>query len=304
MARPAAQAPGLPPPMLAALRRRTFDEVCMVAVPCGLACFWWSEFQPSAEMRSAQRAAGCKYHPSADLIGPHVATELARRGIVELKGALTFQELAAARRDLAALVEIPGNFGATGNAADVRQDAVVWLQPRRPNYVGAGGHDRSFSGAGLEHCVRLLRGVAHALEEIDTDNTGRLHVVPLECQLSAFRGDKLAGYRAHRDTAPSGWPAVLELGLLGFLRSRDCRRRAVTAILYLNDSQWESGGELACFIGADASDTKGNTAQEVRRVVPRGGTLLLFDSTTLLHAVEPSRQDRYALTCWVWDDAK
>ena len=34
---------------------------------------------------------------------------------------------------------------------------------------------------------------------------------------------------------------------------------------------------------------------QVLRIVPRGGTLLLFDSSTVLHAVEPSRKDRYNL---------
>jgi hypothetical protein len=34
---------------------------------------------------------------------------------------------------------------------------------------------------------------------------------------------------------------------------------------------------------------------QVLRIVPRGGTLLLFDSSTVLHAVEPSRKDRYHL---------
>ena len=61
----------------------------------------------------------------------------------------------------------------------------------------------------------------------------------------------------------------------------------------------DSGGELACYIDADVSDNDGGTAKKVRRIVPRGGTLLLFDSTTLLHEVEPSRKDRYALTVLV-----
>ena len=51
-----------------------------------------------------------------------------------------------------------------------------------------------------------------------------------------------------------------DLGPLGFLRARDERRRSVTAILYLNESDWDSGGELACFIGAEPSDDEGSTA--------------------------------------------
>lgn len=285
----------------AALRRRSFDEATMVAVPCALAAFWWSEARPSAERRAAQQAPECAYRPSEELIGADVASRLDRDGVVEVRAALGPCELAAARRDLVALVGRPGAWGGTGNATDVRQDAVAWLRPTTAAVAAEGGQELEHHGEGLEHCVRLLRGVAHALAEESGAKPGKLLLVPLDCQLAAFRGDKLAGYRAHRDTAPSGWAAFAELGLLGFLRARDCRRRAVTAILYLNDPDWDSGGELACYIDADVSDNDGGTAKKVRRIVPRGGTLLLFDSTTLLHEVEPSRKDRYALTCWLWD---
>ena len=34
-------------------------------------------------------------------------------------------------------------------------------------------------------------------------------------------------------------------------------------------------------------------------VVPRGGTLVLFDAGRIEHKVLPCRRDRYALTCWI-----
>jgi hypothetical protein len=57
--------------------------------------------------------------------------------------------------------------------------------------------------------------------------------------------------------------AFWDLGPLGFLRARDCQRRAVTAILYLNEPGWDDGGELACYLGAAAADELGTTAPEV-----------------------------------------
>lgn len=187
--------------LAAALRRRSFDELSMLSVTAAVAAFWYNEARPSAEWRSAQRAAACAYGPSAELVVPSVAAELARCGIVELRGALSPAQLAAARRDVARIVAERDRFEEPGNATDVRQDAITWLEPLAC-CDQAGGGDDDEAGHGLNHCVRLLRGVAHALQ---TSNKaagvggGRLHVVPLQCQLAGFRGDRLAGYRAHRD---------------------------------------------------------------------------------------------------------
>ena len=283
--------------MLRRLRRLDpFDRVFMLSVPVAVTAFWINEARPSSESRLAQPARQCSYPRSAEIVDAGVTAELARHSIVELRGVLRPTELAAARHDVAQLIVELDAFGSTGNHEDIRQDRVAWVQSSDETAANSAP-----KRAGLEHCVRLLRGVAHALQLSDTRRDVRLHKVPLDCQLATFRGDKLAGYRAHRDTAPGGWEAVRDLGPLGFLRARDERRRIVTAILYLNESDWDSGGELACYLGAEPGDDQGSTATEVRRIVPTGGTLLLFDSTTILHAVEPSRADRYALTAWIWD---
>lgn len=88
------------------------------------------------------------------------------------------------------------------------------------------------------------------------------------------------------------------------LRGRDYRRRSVTAILYLNEADWNpapdaDGGYLKCYIDADRNDVIGTTAITVLKVSPVGGTLVLFDSRYLLHEVEPSNRDRLALTLWI-----
>lgn len=91
------------------------------------------------------------------------------------------------------------------------------------------------------------------------------------------------------------------------LRSKDYRARSITAILYLNEADWDpspqaDGGYLKCYIGADADDVVGTTATRIERISPVGGTLVLFDSRYLLHEVEPSYRDRMALTLWVVGD--
>jgi soluble lytic murein transglycosylase-like protein len=59
--------------LAAALRRRSFDELSMLSVTAAVAAFWYNEARPSAEWRSAQRAAACAYGPSAELVVPSVA---------------------------------------------------------------------------------------------------------------------------------------------------------------------------------------------------------------------------------------
>ena len=81
------------------------------------------------------------------------------------------------------------------------------------------------------------------------------------------------------------------------------------AILYLSGPAWERAaaaggddGELVLYGGARAGDDDGATADDVRRVAPRGGRLVLFDSRTLLHEVLPHARrgdDRFALTLWL-----
>lgn len=93
------------------------------------------------------------------------------------------------------------------------------------------------------------------------------------------------------------------------LRAKDYRQRSITAILYLNEIDWNpsqsaDGGYLKCYIDADAEDVVGTTASRVDKVSPVGGTLVLFDSRYLLHEVEPSHRDRLALTLWVVGDKK
>ena len=50
---------------------------------------------------------------------------------------------------------------------------------------------------------------------------------------------------------------------------------------------------------AEAGDETGESASEVVEIVPAGGTLVVFDSRSMLHAVTPSLKPRIALTAWL-----
>lgn len=72
-------------------------------------------------------------------------------------------------------------------------------------------------------------------------------------------------------------------------RFRDDDRRAVSAVLFLNDD-WlpEQGGALRLYL-ADGTE---------RDVYPQAGTLVLFLSADLPHAVLPATRERLSLTGW------
>ena len=67
--------------------------------------------------------------------------------------------------------------------------------------------------------------------------------------------------------------------------------RSVSLLLYLNDETWDAkkdGGVLRAII-------KGGKTKEV---VPKGGTLVLFDSKTVEHEVLATNRERLAVVGW------
>lgn len=72
-------------------------------------------------------------------------------------------------------------------------------------------------------------------------------------------------------------------------RFRDDDRRAVSAVLYLNEA-WlpEQGGQLRMFLADDV----------IHDVQPQGGSLVVFLSGDIPHEVLPASRDRLSLTGW------
>lgn len=155
------------------------------------------------------------------------------------------------------------------------------------------------------------------------------HWVPQQLQLSCFEGDGQSKYVKHLDHCSE---SLQELGLLEWLRARDYRGRSLTAVLYLNPTDWgdlpregsqHDGGHLRIFHNPETEgkgmeafeDTHGHelvSASAAKMldgtaytdVVPKGGTLVVFDSRRIWHQVLPSTRQRMALTCWVNGQSK
>ena len=173
------------------------------------------------------------------------------------------------------------------NDCDVRQDQILSIR-ESDNYE----HD--VHGDALIHCVKLLRGIPFLLHKFHYA-ASHTYLVPKQCQLARYKPDGYSIYVRHLDRCNL---SMNEMGVVEFLRASDYRGRVVTAILYLNKSDWDSGGELRVFNhheGGEERDEKGID------ILPTGGKLILFDSSKVEHQVLASHGNdpRYALTCWV-----
>ena len=84
--------------------------------------------------------------------------------------------------------------------------------------------------------------------------------------------------------------------------------RSVSFLLYLTEASWDvaaDGGQLRVFrpgsteesAGSQDSDVSGSTI--AMDVAPHAGTLVLFDSATLPHAVLPTRRERLCVAGWL-----
>jgi hypothetical protein len=177
----------------------------------------------------------------------------------------------------------PGTHG-VNLRSDTALERANYLKQRTPHMLGA---------------MDFLRALPAALEQAGyrfLDGAERL-AVPGVCLVSAY---------------PPG---------AQYLRHLDCVHvRALTCILYANDDDWDldrDGGGLVvepttCPVaqhagggGADGITTFGGEAElpgtlPTREVTPRGGTLVIFESRRVWHAVKPSKRLRFATTLWVY----
>jgi hypothetical protein len=200
----------------------------------------------------------------------------------------------------------------------VRGDSVCWLRKSdgcgektsllaraTVSFRSDENNNKAPLGDGILHCIKLLRGVPHALEAYHyATSRSHSHRIPQQCQLARYPAQ--SGYPRHLDQCDSN---LAELGLLEYWRLSDYRGRSITSILYLNDDEWEGdldGGQIRCYHrtgdtnrdGHKGGGTRGTTDETFEDIIPLGGTLLIFDSRRIEHEVLPARRERLALTSW------
>jgi hypothetical protein len=73
-------------------------------------------------------------------------------------------------------------------------------------------------------------------------------------------------------------------------------RRCITRLLILIITTTTTHSQV--YLQTSLDDEDGHSAKEILHIAPKGGRMVIFDSS-ILHEVLPSAQRRVALTCWV-----
>ena len=211
-------------------------------------------------------------------------------GILIIDDVLTAKELKAAQLDLQILLDSDSFQRTDQHSDEIRTDSTCLINEAITNQTVA-------FGAGMRDALRVVRSIPLELINNGSGAMSESYGVPLSNQLSSYNS-KGSHYKPHRDTPDSSGYHPLQWLLQAGLTERE-----TTIILYLNDSNWDSGaehdGNLRCFLGSTADDETGSSAEEILYIAPKGGRLVIFDSKVLLHEVCPCSKQRSAITCWV-----
>jgi SM-20-related protein len=236
-----------------------------------------------------------EYPQSKGIVTPAVLDQLRREKMVVIDNVLSDAELRAASAEMRSLLA-GGHMRSTIQRKEIRSDVVCYLSEEHV------APDTAFDGTergAIEHCIRLLKGLALEIEALDES---RRLLVPAYCMAAVYEGGG-AHYSKHWDNKHKRYQNWEEDGL--WLALPEQRDRSLTAILYLN-LDWDAAkdaGQLQCFPHATGSDeTDVMAAGAAVEVSPVGGRLVLFESRDVLHQVLPTQRQRAAISLWILDD--
>lgn len=290
------------------MRRSLFevrgDSLVALSIPLGC-CVLLLEAYSRTELQDADVSSKCHFPATSALINASHVRQLENEGMVTIPNVLSAEQLKSAREDVMKFAKSKTFFHRSMNDSDVRQDYISWIRVDQEQDSTTKDSLSSIPHMGnhLSHCVKLIRGVTMALEENGYVGS-RNHVIPQQCQLALYPGDDTSVYNRHLDRCND---SIYDLGLLQWLRLSDYRERALTVILYLNlsDRHEQDGGALQCWVRDDSATTEDHVGVQKKTfhppvtILPKGGTLVIFQSALVEHMVLPSSSDRYALTSWV-----
>eukprot|EP00943_MAST-04B_sp_MAST-4B-sp1_P006374 g6374.t1 len=226
---------------------------------------------------------------------------------VVIDNVLTLEELSRARK-----MAIDKSVDMIDNQQDdaIRTDRMMWITDEEKN-------------EDLNLPIHILRSCAGKIEQLynnnkndDSANTKEKDLLKLKipkiCMLSNYKNNQF--YKKHLDNSyipifdveSAGNNDIIKQLInklhLGWVRiiapsTNLWWRREITAILYLNEVDFDQGGELRCYY---YDDDNNNTILMYTDIKPRGGRLVIFKSKVVPHEVLPSSASRYALSLWIY----
>lgn len=288
------------------------DGLLAIAVAASSVGMLWSASNDRDYMMDYDHASNVQSDACGDIVTKQKLKELRENGICVIDGVCDSHTLRGAVTESRQLFT-KRNDDNMNNAADIRQDHVIWVR----NTVGEGCNIGASPSTKtrqphLASITHLLRGVAHEISRDSSLVSGQL-VVPRLMQLSKYKSH--GGYRPHRDACIESitelgklclplFYRIIQLGLYQYYTRREYRERRYTAIIYINSDEVYTGegGALRCYMGAKQGDNTGDSSSNITHISPTGGRLVIFDSRQVLHEVVPFQdadRQRIALTSWI-----
>jgi SM-20-related protein len=177
--------------------------------------------------------------------------------------------------------------------ARLRERLLEWWAEGDFQRAGVGrGPDRRIVSEIRGDYVRWLElGREGRFHDLDVD-----HFEPLRLALNQSLYLGLWELEAHVTLYPPGAYYVRHLDVF-----RGALDRVLSVILYLNDDWCEQdGGALRIELPGPVDGPAGESdaAPATLDVLPRAGTLVVFLSDRVWHAVQPARRDRLSFTGW------
>ena len=227
----------------------SFDKVCGLVVTSGCLFTLWDAYTEGRAPLVGQIAASTVVPKSRNaLLSAQHRHDLSKNGYVVIDGFLKPHEVLDARRSIE---HNSHRFKPSPNQKvgdSVRSDCVYWEKESNEDVS-----------------ITAIRHKLHDLaRELDKDM-----YIPESMQVSKYEDSSY--YESHLDTCTD---SMMELGLLGYLRSAYLRCRYRTCIVYLNDFYETSHGGCLRI-------SSGNHEE----IEPIGGRLVIFDSAIIWHAV-------------------
>lgn len=247
--------------------------------------------------KSSSEAARQGRERGAEVINSVIASsvycsECRFHGLGLLEAAVDFAAVRCMREEACSLVQ-QGRLTPSGDPTEPQ------LSEQYKRYLGSlptltilkPGQAERESLPGLSYGSAFLEAVCQRLSSLRPDENEPLE--PGTLQLACYDGEGTA-YHIHEDyvSAEDYDPDDLPE------HHRFSMKRRVTAILYLQDDDWneESGGNFRGHVSRQAQESQPASGDFVD-IQPKGGSMLLFRST-LPHEVLPTYARRFALSLW------
>lgn len=292
--------------MASIVRHLSLDKAMAGTVVAGcMAILVDAEHKGRAPLEQSRRARDCELDKQTKFtVSSSQWRQLERDGFLVLDNFLSTKQIREAC-DTIALLDSQGEFVPSPNQRDyddsneealVRTDRVYMC---RDQDTTSGLYKIRQQLASFARTTADSDFLGFESEQYDSNSLQ----VPQQMQVSIYKssdhttqGTQGDYFTSHLDG--SGEDSFLELGLLGYLKSKYIRKRYLTCICYLNEN-WVEGDGGCLRLHKNGAQEGSFDSHDYIDIPPIAGRLVVFSSLNQWHAVLPTRATRYACSLWL-----